>query len=222
MLQKKFNIWENCSRLHKTYIERAKDNAEEMDCAAQCADIVQRYYRPGMTLLDVGCGSGWYYWSFQKRQIDIEYYGMDSCKSFIRYAKKYMKFAGLGEERFILCEVENLDTNYDIIVCFNTLCYLPSYHLALERMCRSANKFIIVRSTFDDTNQYRYLKDPGIDSGSARTYNYYNIHSITEFQEFMDRLGFMTEMIEDRRVGNGYDMSDGYPHPWRIILGVRR
>ena len=92
-----------------------------MDAAAQAADILAPYIKPGMTLLDAGCGSGHYYWSFLKRHLNIEYFGLDYSPTLIEIGRKNIIGSGLNPDRLRVMAIEDLDETFDIVLCFNTL-----------------------------------------------------------------------------------------------------
>ena len=60
-----WNPWANDERLVELYRKRCRQESEEMTCAAQAVDILKDRVVSGDTLLDVGCGGGYYFWSFE-------------------------------------------------------------------------------------------------------------------------------------------------------------
>ena len=58
-----FNIWEHSSTVANLYRSRCRKEEPEMDCARQAAAILSKYFRQGESLLDVGCGSGYFFHS---------------------------------------------------------------------------------------------------------------------------------------------------------------
>ena len=140
----RYNVWEHSAQVQDLYLRRARDEAEEMTCAAQCAEIAADLARPGMRLLDAGCGSGYYHWSFARRGVPATYHGIDSAPTLIDIGRKHLlPRAGLPEERLQATAIEDLDGRFDIVVCFNTLAFLPNYHGYLERLCDAAGRYLL-------------------------------------------------------------------------------
>ena len=71
-----WNPWATDRKTLELYRRRCRQEAEEMTCAAQAAEILAEKVVQGETLLDAGCGGGYYYWSFHKRGVVVEYYGL--------------------------------------------------------------------------------------------------------------------------------------------------
>ena len=55
-----WNPWANDRATYELYRRRCRREAEEMTCAAQAATILRDRVTPGETLLDAGCGGGYY------------------------------------------------------------------------------------------------------------------------------------------------------------------
>src|SRR4051794_24713825 len=64
-----WNPWESDRGTLDLYRRRCRQQAEEMTCARQAADILKTRIEHAETLLDAGCGGGYYAHSFQKRGV---------------------------------------------------------------------------------------------------------------------------------------------------------
>ncbi len=217
----KYNIWEHSSFVRELYTQRVKDEAEEMTCARQCAEILQPLARSGMSVLDAGCGSGYYYLSFKKRRIDVEYYGIDYAESLIEIGRRHLPAAGLPAARLSIEAIENIDTEYDIVVCFNVLAWVPHYHQALERLCQASRRYLLIRTPLDAETLIRYEEDGYLEEGYNHLKAYWNIYALDEFKKFIESYGFQVRQVRDERTNDGVEMVVGKPFPWKILLGER-
>ena len=217
----RYNIWEHSANVRELYAQRVWGEAEEMTCARQCAEIVAERAEPGMSLLDAGCGSGYYYLSFRERGIDTEYYGIDYSPSLIEIGRRHLPAAGLPPGRLQTAAIEDLDTEYDIVVCFNVLAWVPHYHQALERLCAAARRHLLIRTPLDRETLIRYEEDGYLEEGYNHLKAYWNIYAIDEFVRFMEDYGFRVRQVPDERTGDGVEMVVGKPFPWKILVGER-
>jgi len=216
----RYCIWEHSTAVRELYTRRCLLQVEEMTCHAQAAELLQKYAKPGDTLLDVGCGSGYFYHSIRKRQIPVEYYGIDAATSLVKIGKEYMPQFGLPAKRLRLMRIEDLDGSVDHVVCINVLTNIDNYHRPLERILLAARKSVILRESCSEAAQYLYVRDTFLDEGVDLKVHV-NTYCLTEFQDFMKSYGFRVECSTDRRSGGHPEDVIGYPHHWKFFVAQR-
>jgi ubiquinone/menaquinone biosynthesis C-methylase UbiE len=193
-----------------------------MTCAAQAAELLGQDSRPGETLLDAGCGGGHYVHSLRRRGVPLEYHGLDYTPDMIDLARKELcPRTGLVPDRFTLGAIEDLDREYDHVICFNVLTNSPHYALPLERLARCARRRLILRESLGESLIVRYTPDPYLDEGKRHLRVYHNRYPIAEVSVFLEDLGFSVTRMRDRRTGDGVEMVVDIPHEWRILVAER-
>jgi SAM-dependent methyltransferase len=220
-----WNPWANDANTLELYRRRCRREAEEMTCAAQAAEILATRVSPGESLLDAGCGGGYYLWSLRDRGVDVEYHGIDFTPEMIELARTELApRAALDPGRLRLQALEDLDEDdrYDTVLCFNVLTNSPHYGLGLERLLRSARRRILLRESMGEELIVRYTADPYLDEGKRHIRVYHNQYPIDEVREFMESEGFDVTQLRDERSGDEVEMVVDIPHRWRILLGERR
>jgi SAM-dependent methyltransferase len=221
-MQSRWNPWANDRNTYELYRRRCRGEAEEMTCAAQAAEILSGLVRPGESLLDAGCGGGYYLHSLRKRGVEVEYHGLDYTPEMIELARSEMcPRTGLAPERYQAGAIEDLETAYDTVLCFNVLTNSPHYALPLERMLEAARKRVLLRESLGDALVVRYTPDPYLDEGKRHIRVYHNTYPIEEVIGFMREHGFTVTRIPDRRSNDGVEMVVDIPHTWRILLAER-
>lgn len=217
-----WNPWAHDRRTLALYRARCRREVEEMTCAAQAAEILAERMTDRETLLDAGCGGGYYYWSFAARGVPIDYWGLDYTPEMIQLAREEMYPAGgLDPDRFTLGAIEQLDRMFDTIVCFNVLTNSPHYGLPLGRLLACARRRVLLRESLDDALVVRYTPDPYLDEGMRHIRVYHNTYPLREVTEFIEDHGFRVTPIHDRRSNDGVEMVVDIPHQWRILLAER-
>lgn len=151
-------------RFGRLQYRRARGEAAEMESAKAVCRILARYYQPGMTLLDVGCGCGHYLLSLRSRlDASIEYRGVDKTKHYLELARR----AFPGEDRFHVAEAEALplaDRSVDLVICMNVLPNVPPpADSAVAELIRVARRLVVIRTLFAELNYVIQELDPGDD-----------------------------------------------------------
>ena len=217
-----WNPWANDRATLALYRARCRREAVEMTCAAQAAEILADRITAPETLLDAGCGGGYYYWSFDARRVPIEYWGLDYTPEMIELAREEIcPAAGLDRDRFTLGAIEHLDREFDTILCFNVLTNSPHYGLPLGRLLQCARKRLLLRESLGDELVIRYTADPYLDEGKRHIRVYHNIYPMREVTAFIEDHGFRVTQIVDRRSQDRVELVVDIPHQWRILLAER-
>jgi len=217
----KYNIWEHSATVKELYARRCRLEEEEMTCAAQAAELLGPFVLPGDTLLDVGCGSGYFYHSLRKRNIPVEYFGIDAAPSLIEIGQSFLPEYGLSASRLAVMRIEDLIGEVDHIVCMNVLSNIDNYFRPLERLLHCTHKTLILRESLKDQAEYTYVTDHYLDDNNFDLKVYVNAYSISEVTAFIQSYGFSVQIVEDRRTHGKPELVIDYPHYWTFLMAKR-
>ncbi len=217
-----WNPWCSDRNTLDLYRRRARLEAPEMTCAAQAADILASRATRGETLLDAGCAAGYYVHALQKRDVTVEYHGLDYTPEVITLAlEETCPRAKIGRERFTVGAIEYLDEPFDNILCFNVLTNSPHYALPLSRLLTCTRKRLLLRESMADDLVVRYTPDPYLDEDKRHIRVYHNTYPIAEVTRFIEEHGFRVERLKDERSQDGLEMVVDIPHYWRVLVAER-
>lgn len=214
---RRFSIWEHSSIVRELYRRRARDEAEEMTCAAQAAELLAQLAKPGESLLDAGCGSGYFFHSLRRRALALEYWGIDATARFIEIGQAEISRFGLPPERLQVGRIEDLDGSIDHVLCMNVLSNLDNFHRPLERLLRIARKSVVLRESVRDAPEYSYVEDHYLDADEPLRVHV-NTYARSDVAILARELGFETEEYLDRRSGGEAEMVIGHPHFWTFLV----
>ncbi len=219
-----YNIWEHSAVVRDLYARRAGGEAPEMDAHAQAVEILapNLLSNEGKTsVLDAGCGSGYLWHSFRTRNLELEYHGLDCSPSLIELGRRFLADFGLPAERLEVGLIENLRERFDVVVCLNTLSWLPDWRLPLDRLCAAARNFLLIRTNLGKNQKTRWEVDGYLEEGFNHLNAYWNVYPEQEVCDFLSAEGFEVEVIRDRRTGSLMEMVVGKPYWWKFILARR-
>lgn len=192
-----------------------------MICHHQAVELLQPYVAAGDSLLDVGCGSGYFYHALRDRNVPVEYWGIDATSVLVDIGRKFMPHYGLPAERLQVIRVEDVRAEVDHVICTNVLSNLDNYHRPFERMLKSARKTVILRESISDRAHYSYVADEYLDEG-IRLSVHVNTYARQDIADFASGYGFDVIFYQDRFSGGEVQMVIGYPHWWTFAVAVRR
>jgi SAM-dependent methyltransferase len=122
------------------------------------ADILKPYARQNVSLLEIGCASG-YYFEILEYMLgkQIAYTGVDYSKPLIDMAKEYYP-----DKNFVVADGANLpfhDNEFAIAVSSGILLHVPNYLQHLAETVRVADEFVVAhRTPVCRQSQTRYYK----------------------------------------------------------------
>jgi len=215
-----YSIWEHSASVRELYARRCRLEAEEMTCAAQAVELLKPLVEPGDTLLDVGCGSGYFFHSLKSRAVPVEYYGIDASRTLVAIGQHYMPAHGLPSDHLITMRIEDLTGAIDHTICMNVLSNIDNFHRPLERLLRITRKSVILRESIKDGATYSYVTDRFLDEGCDLKVHV-NAYDRTEIADFIRGYGFEPEFVIDDRSEGRPEMVIGHPHYWTFVVAVR-
>jgi ubiquinone/menaquinone biosynthesis C-methylase UbiE len=216
----RYSIWEHSARIKDLYARRCRLEEPEMTCAAQAAELLAPLVSPGDTLLDAGCGSGYFFHSLRTRGIAVEYFGIDAAPSLIAIGQAHLPASGLPPGRLRVLRIEDLAGSVDHVVCLNVLSNIDNYHRPLERLLRTARKTVVLRESCREVGSYAYVTDRYLDDG-ADLRVHVNTYPAGEVARFIASYGYRVRQVEDRRTGGRVEMVIDHPHHWTFFVAER-
>ncbi len=220
------SIWEYTKRYTRSAVARSAGDEAELDSAAQTRELLAERLAPGESVLDVGCGAGHLWRSLQP--LGLEYHGIDYYQRAIEIGRLTLADTRLRPGRLRALALDELppDERYDAVVCLSTLLYFPDFRRPLETMSRSARRLLVVRSSFGDATEVRYLADTLLEPGFETMRDYFSIFSRTDVEAFLAEEGFSVSWVEDQRqrsrFGGEPEVVGGIPVPYEFLVAERR
>lgn len=149
------------------------------------------------TLLDVGCGEGFFLVNMARAAPKLSLSGIDKREEILKEAKKHLKEANIKNVKIFKGDGRNLPfekSSFDVVVCLNTIFNLPSkkdvYEIISEmsRVCKVKGK--IVLDIRNKLNPLLYLK--------YRLAKYYDpdckvplkTYRLKEIKNILEKVGF--------------------------------
>ena len=217
------NPWANDRATLELYRRRCRREAEEMTCARQAAEVLGPRLEPGETLLDAGCGGGYYFWSFADRGFAPDWHGLDYTPEMVELARDGARAARRPGPRALPARG---DRGARRGVRHRPVLQRADEQPALRAAARAAAAQLpppAAAARVDGRRADRALHArPVPRRGRAHIRVYHNTYPLDEVTAFMEEHGFRVTPIRDERTGDGTEMVVDIPHQWRILLAERR
>ncbi|MGQ0732911.1 MAG: class I SAM-dependent methyltransferase [Acidobacteriota bacterium] len=219
------SIWQHSTLFPELCVERASGDAPETDSVAQAVAWLGPRLAPGMRVLDAGCAAGHAWHTL--RPLGIEYHGVDASGRAIDIGRSALWRAGLTADRLRALDIIDLPPaeRYDAVLCLNTLLYFPDFRQPLEALARAADRWLVVRASFGDRTEVRYLPDVLLAPGFETLRAYFSIFGRADVEAFLAAEGFELEWQADRRqtekFGGQPEVVGGIAIPYEFLLAQR-
>jgi hypothetical protein len=219
------SIWDHSKYYVELCVARASGLAPEMDAARQASELLASRLKPGMTVLDVGSAAGHLERSLGR--LGVEYHGIDVCDRAIEIGRICGEYRRVPARSLRAIPLEALppEEHYEAVVSLSTLAYFPAFELPLEVMARAADRWLIVRASFADRTETRYVPDVLLEEGFQSLRGYLNLYGRSDVQSFLEREGFRVEWHEDarqrERFGGRPEVVGGIEIPYEFLVAER-
>jgi ubiquinone/menaquinone biosynthesis C-methylase UbiE len=169
-----WRAWNKNTQYGDVLYKRAIGEFVEMESAKAICDIINKIYKPGMSILDVGCGAGHYLRSLMNRvDPNINYTGFDATPYYIELAKK--AFPNHSFKIGDIFDISYENNSFDIVICNNVLLHLPpDPSIAINELVRVSKSEVIIRALFSERN---YVIKEIHNNGTFEEYNYFNMYT---------------------------------------------
>jgi len=243
MTAEKWKIWDKDDSVEQRTYKRVTSELPEMECTKQLVDLVKEVYKPGMTVLDVGCAAGHYYNGIKRVDEAIKYQGVDATTAYIQFAQKHFK--NNPNTVFEVADIFNLPKSYakqfDIVFCCNVILHLPSMQIPLKNLLMATRRYCFIRMLIGKkTHLSRLLYSDSFDEhGEPTDFVYQNTYSFDYVEKTIRALGdYHVMLIDDHfdeteinkeyqnyntlqsavtRVQNGIQIADSKVFEWKWI-----
>lgn len=187
------NEYKNNKNNAKVYFDRAIGKSEEMETSKAMATILNRYVKKNNQILDVGCASGHFYRSLEKRiKKNFFYTGTDPYEIFLKHAKRAWKEK--QNVNFVKGNIYDLPfkkNSFDVSFCSNVFIHLNDIIKPLREIIRVSKKYVVIRTVLSETSykvqlvyNNKWWKDTNVKpidefdkKGNPRAFSYFNILS---------------------------------------------
>ena len=181
-------------------VDRARGVLPEMECTKQLVRLVSEIYRPGMSVLDVGCNAGHYLTGLRRIDPNMNYLGVDVNPRSIENAREI--FATDPNARFEVKDIRqplDLGAKFDIVFCCNVILHLPDFRPPLRSLLESTKGVCIIRTLLEErsTLARRLQSHNFAEEEEPADFYYMNTWARDVFVRFADDLGWRTELLAD-------------------------
>ena len=200
-------------------MKRLNEEAPELTFLAQFRDLLGEDLKAGLTLLDVGCATGYAHRSF--RDLGVRYVGIDIEQSYLDAAHNY--FSDDSRAAFAYHDILAAPYNEacDIVICDAVLEHLPGLEPGLSNLAKSCRNTLLLRTFLGPSEEIYDRAAPNpIFQDSHRKFS--NQYAVTEVGERLEQLGFTTEIVRDRYTESLPRVVDGVFRTFYVVLARRR
>ncbi len=199
--------------------KRLDEGGTELSFLAQFRDLLGDNVEAGLSLLDVGCATGYAHRSF--RDLGVRYVGIDIEQTYLDAARDYF----VDDSRAAFAYHDILAAPYrdpcDIVICDAVLEHLPGLEPGLSNLAKSCRSTLLLRTFLGPSEEIYDRASPNpMFQDSHRKFS--NQYAVTEVGERLQQLGFTTEIVRDRYTESLPQLVDGVFRTFYVVLARRQ
>ena len=198
--------------------KRLAGEVPELTWLQQFRDVLRPQLREGVSLLDVGCATGYAYRAFEG--FGISYTGLEFESAYLEIAREW--FAGAERVEFIEHDIVEAPPpkTAAIVISSAMLEHLPAHMPALKHLADGARKTLLLRTFLGDSEQIHSVPSPVSEYRTThRKYN--NRYSFRAVLGYLESLGFRTRVLRDRYTDSAPQWVDGVVRTFYVVEAQR-
>ncbi|KAF0135217.1 MAG: hypothetical protein FD145_43 [Candidatus Saganbacteria bacterium] len=199
-------------------IKRLKGEYPERAFLKQFREILQERLKPGSSMLDIGCATGYAYNSFKNS--GITYTGLDIEEEYIRIASEY--FRDNPQVNFIQHDTAMSASPKiaDIVICSATLEHCSGLMPTLKHLTDAARHHILLRTFLGEREEIYSISSP-ISQYEKTHKKYYNQYSFKNVLSYLNQRGFKVRVCRDEFTDSMPQFLDGVIRTFFIIYATK-
>jgi len=200
MSENDWRIWELDPSVEETLYKRATGELPEMESTKQVVELVKEVYKPGMKILDVGCGPGHYYKGLRRLDESVKYTGLDATKPYIDFAKNIFSKTNAN---FIIGDILDITEEigeFEIVICCNVILHLPDFRVPIRNLLKVCKNHCFIRTLIsNNTYLHKFVIGNEFDElNNPKKFIYQNTYSFDLVKSYIESLGnYSVELIDD-------------------------
>jgi ubiquinone/menaquinone biosynthesis C-methylase UbiE len=137
-------------------VERLNGSKPEKESSKAVVKLIEQKLNVGSSILEVGCSSGHLLRTLNKKNLALNYVGVDIDRYAIKKGNESianLELSGIETAQLMESSVEDLpfdDNEFDIVVSLNVLEHLHEPKKALKELVRCAKNFVVIRTMVSD------------------------------------------------------------------------
>ncbi len=198
--------------------KRLAREVPELTWLQQFRDVLRPQLREGVSLLDVGCATGYAHRAFEG--FGISYTGLEFESAYLEIAREW--FAGAESVEFIEHDIVEAPPpkTADIVISSAMLEHLPGHMPALKHLVEGALKTLVLRTFLGYDEQIHCVPSP-VPEYRATHFKYNNRYSFSAVLGYLESRGFRTRVLRDRYTDSAPQWVDGVVRTFYVVEAHR-
>jgi SAM-dependent methyltransferase len=183
---------------------------------AQAREILEPEIKPQMTMLDIGCATGY----AAKLFPELDYLGVDVEAAYLDIARKHF-----AENRMVSFQPHDvmktpIDSPRDLVILNAVLEHCPTLSPALDNVIACAGRVLLLRTFLGDVQQIHTVPSPKpAFADTVRKFS--NQYAFIDVFKILERHGFAGELIRDRYTDSLPRYVDGSMRTFYFVKATR-
>jgi len=200
-------------------LKRLRGEVPELTWLKQIRNILRPDLSPGVTLLDIGCGTGYAYNTF--REFGVLYTGLDLESQYLRVAEQW--FAGVADIKFFQHDITTFPppVTAEIVICSAMLEHCASLMPSLQNLVDGALRTIVLR-TFLGNVEHIYTISSPVPHHRETHKKYNNQYSFRDVLGYIEGRGFKTRVYRDEYTDGMPQLVDGVVRTFYVVCARKQ